>query len=104
MLTAILLSVVVFVVTLWFLWDMLDEGLIIVPFIFAGLTFLFSYTTIFSGVRFQPKIIQSESYKIVVWNDGKREQTMLLPATNSLYYVPENLLEVDGHGNLRMKE
>lgn len=101
---AILYAVIVFVVTLWFLWDTLEAGTIIVPFVCAGLTFLISYVFVFSGQRFQPKIVQSDSYKIVIWNDGEKEQSKLLPATNSLYYVPENLLEVDGHGNLRMKE
>lgn len=100
----ILFAVIVFVATLWLLWDMLSEGLIVVPFVCAGLTWFFSWVIILSDQRFQPKIIQSESYKIVVWNDGKKENTMLLPATNSLYYVPENLLEVDGHGQLIMKK
>lgn len=103
MLISFSLALFVFVVTTWFLWDML-ESTIFIPFLLACLTFFISHIFIFSGQRFQPKIIQSDSYKIVVWNDGKKENTMLLSATNSLYYVPENLLEVDGLGNLRMKE
>lgn len=106
MVIPVLLSVVVFIITfglLWY-WGMLEDGIVFVPFIFAGLAFFLSYAIILSGKRFQPKIIQSETYKVVVWNDGERENSMLLVATNPLYFVPENLLEVDGQGNLRMKD
>lgn len=106
MLIPVLLACIVFVITfgLFWYWGMLEDGIVIVPFVCAGLTLLLSYTIILSGQRFQPKIVQTETYKIVVWNDGEKENSMLLVATNPLYFVPENLVEVDGHGNLRMKD
>lgn len=106
MVIPVLLSVIVFVVTfgLFWYWGMLEDGIVIIPFVLAGLTLFMSHVIILSGQRFQPKIVQTETYKIVVWNDGEKENSMLLVATNPLYFVPENLLEVDGRGNLRMKD
>lgn len=106
MLISILISLFVLVILIWLFWDIAksEPEIVFVPFVLAGLTFMLFYAIICFNQHFKPKITQADSYKIVVWNDGKKEHSMLLPATNSLYYVPESLLEVDGHGNLRMKE
>ena len=106
MLISILISLFVLVILIWLLWDIAksEPAIVFVPFVLAGLTFMLLITVICSRQRFQPKIIQADSYKIVTWNDGKEVNSKLLPATNSLYYVPESLLVVDGLGNLKMKD